>query len=97
MKKKKQAPRKESVRVTLALLVMGWLMAGCSALLAYEWVGDLTRGVHHVYARGGPTRTYTLVDSAAAYWASMAWDFMVILLVAGISWVSFWGARAGRH
>lgn len=89
-----QAPEKASGG--WSFIIIGWLTAACAVALAYEWVIALVQGVHYVYRRGAAGKVYALASEPGAYWASMAVAAVMILILAGASWISFWASKLGK-
>jgi|GEM_PF-2576755 len=71
-------------------IVLGCVVSLCVLGYAYEWLKALHSGVHMVYIRGRPSKTFTLDASATAYWMSMGYEAVRIIVLTAMAGVMFY-------
>ncbi|MBA1189088.1 hypothetical protein G7Z99_08505 [Pseudomonas entomophila] len=97
MKPAKRSAEKYFKASNATFIVLGCVISLCVLGYGYEWVRALLSGVHEVYIRGRPPKTFSLDASATAYWLSMLFEALRIALLMGTAWLSFFAARLFRQ
>lgn len=81
---------KRSTSIQLWLIVC--LLAGVVALLGYQLVDGLNRGVVVSSSRVGKAAVYSLENEPKLYWFTIAWlcviETVLLILTLGTSWLA---------
>lgn len=81
---------KRSTSIQLWLIVC--LLAGVGALLGYQLVDGLNRGVVVSSSRVGKAAVYSLENEPRLYWFTIAWrcaiETVLIILTLGTAWLA---------
>ncbi|MFK3907218.1 hypothetical protein ACI2KC_02500 [Pseudomonas monteilii] len=90
MKPAKRSSGKYFKASNVTFIVLGCVISLCVLGYGYEWGKALLSGVHEVYIRGKPPKTFSLDASATAYWMSMGYEAVRILVLTAMAGVMFY-------